>query len=172
LSAVRIVDESDVPVLIATFPESGAPPINRHLERFRWQQTGDVTCLAAWDDATPIGYLFVRWPGRSGGLTDQALALGCAELGDLFVVDHARGRGVGRRLLEAAETLVVARGISLVGLEVAATNPHNGIARALYERLGYRDAGFGEFISGYTFWDATGALHRDEEAYRYLTKRL
>ena len=168
---VRIVDETDVAILVETFPERGAAPINRHLEQFRLQQAGALTCLAAWDGATPVGYVFVRWP-TGGELTNQARTLGCAELGDLFVVEHERGRGIGRELVETAESIVAARGLAQLGLEVTANNPHNAVARALYARLGYRDAGFGEFISGYTYWDETGTPQRDEELHRYLVKRL
>jgi GNAT superfamily N-acetyltransferase len=172
VSSVRTVEDTDLAVLISTFPETGAAPVNRHLERFRSQQEGAVTCLVAWDGATPVGYVFVRWPGGRSDMTNQALALGCPELGDLFVVEHARGRGIGRKLVETAESIVAARGLPLLGLEVTTANPHTAAARALYERLGYRDAGFGEFISGYTYWDATGAPHRDEELHRYLVKQL
>ena len=172
MSSVRIVEDTDLAVLIATFPEKGAAPVNRHLEQFRLQQEGAVTCLVAWNGATPVGYVFVRWPGGDGGLSNQALTLGCPELGDLFVVEHARGRGIGRKLVETAEAIIATRGFAQVGLEVTTANPHTAVARALYARLGYRDAGFGDFISGYTYWDATGAPHRDEELYRYLVKQL
>jgi GNAT superfamily N-acetyltransferase len=172
VSSVRIVEESDLAILISTFPEKGAAPVNRHLAGFRLQQEGAVTCLAAWDGATPVGYVFVRWPSGGGELTKQALALGCPELEDLFVAEHARGQGIGRKLVETAESIVATRGLSQLGLEVTVANPYTEVARALYERLGYRDAGFGDFISGYTYWDATGAPHRDEELYRYLVKQL
>ena len=80
-----------------------------------------MTCLAAWDDGCPIGYVHVGWPGRSQELTNQAVELGCCEVGDLFVSDRARGRGVGRALMVAAEELVRARGEDLIGLEVTAS---------------------------------------------------
>lgn len=169
--SVRVVSESEVPLLAATFPEDGAAPVNRHLERFGRQQRGEITCLAAWQDEKPIGYVFVRWPGSSDA-TAQARSLGCVELGDLSVAAHARGRGAGRMLLETAETLAAHRGHDLIGLEVTVANPFNDAARALYHRQGYRDAGLGTFMSGYTYWDAAGQPHRDEELYRYLTKRL
>lgn len=168
---VRTVVEADLAALVAAFPEPTRPQ-NRHLERFALQQAGDVTCLTAWDGQRPIGYVFVRWPGRNGGLTEQAAALGCVELGDLFVAEAARGHGAGRALMEAAEALVLARGFTLVGGEVTVANPHTDVARGLYERMGYRDAGLGEFVSGYTYWDADGRAHRDEERYRYITKQL
>jgi GNAT superfamily N-acetyltransferase len=172
VSSVRIVEETDLAIISSTFPERGAAPINRHLARFRLQQERAVTCLAAWDGATPVGYVFVRWPSGEGGLTDQARTLGCPELGDLFVVEPARGRGIGRLLVETAESIVAIRGLPQLGLEVAIANPHTAVARALYERLGYRDAGLGDFMSGYTYWDAAGAPHRDEELHRYLVKQM
>jgi GNAT superfamily N-acetyltransferase len=168
---VRVLEEADVAKLVAAFPEP-TRPVNRHIERFALQQSGDITCLAAWDADRPIGYVFARWPGCNGGLTAQAITLGCVELGDLFVAEDARGSGAGRALMEAAEALVAARGYALVGGEVTVANPHTDVARGLYERMGYRDAGLGEFVSGYTYWDANGAQHRDEERYRYITKRL
>lgn len=73
--------------------------------------------------------------------------------------------------MEDTETLVTARGYSLVGGEVTVASPDTDVARALYERMGYRDAGLGEFVSSYTYWDAEGTPHRDEERYRYITKR-
>jgi GNAT superfamily N-acetyltransferase len=168
---VRVMAESDVPVLVAAFPEGGAAPANRHAERLVRQQSGEITCLVAWDDQIPVGYVFLRWPGSSGA-TVQGRSLGCVELGDLSVVASARRRGAGRMLLEAAEALAAERGHDLIGLEVATSNPFNEAARALYERLGYRDAGLDTFTSGYTYWDAGGRPHRDEEPHLYMTKRL
>ena len=169
---VRIVDRSELDTLVATFPEKGARPSNRHVERFAWQERGDVTCLVAWDNGLPVGYVFLRWPGRHGGLTEQARTLGCVEVGDLFVAAQARGRGVGRKIMEAAEALVAERGHRLVGLEVTISNPSNEIARALYRGLGYCDSGLGSFVSGYTYWDSAGNPQRDEELHCYLVKRL
>ncbi|MDB4970095.1 MAG: hypothetical protein JWN44_5784 [Myxococcales bacterium] len=65
--------------------------------------------------------------------------------------------------MEAAESLAAGRGLTLIGLEVTLNNPSNGVARALYHRLGYRDSGLGNFISGYTYWDSAGVPKRDEE---------
>jgi len=169
--SVRVVAESEVPVLVATFPEDGAAPHNRHLERFARQLHGEITCLAAWENGLPVGYVFLRWPG-SPDSTAHARSLACVELADLSVAEHARGRGAGKMLLEAAETIAAARGHDLIGLEVTVGNPFNEAARALYHSQGYRDAGCGVFSSGYTYWDVAGQPHRHEEPHRYMTKRL
>ena len=169
---VRVVDGSELDTLVATFPEKGARPYNRHVERFAWQERGDVTCLVAWDNEAPVGYVFLRWPGGQGGLTEQARALGCVEVGDLFVAAQARGRGGGRKIMEAAEASAAERGHRLIGLEVTVSNPFNEIARGLYRALGYCDSGLGSFVSGYTYWDSAGNPHRDEELHCYLVKKL
>ena len=55
-------------------------------------------------------------------------------LNDLFVVPEARGRGVGRALLEGARRLAVETGAA--GLDLA-TAPDNVSARRLYESTGW-----------------------------------
>ena len=59
---------------------------------------------------------------------------------DLFVVPEARGRGVGRGLMERAHAFGRAQGFKRVMLQTAHSNT---TAQALYESMGYRlDAGF------------------------------
>ena len=169
-SMVRVAEEADIPHLVAAFPEKPGTPGNRHIKYFGWQRSGELSFLVAWDDCIPIGYVLVRWPGGRCDRTYQAGELGCAEIGDLTVSEDARGKGFGRLLMESAENLVRNRGVKLVGLEVTAHNPSQDVARELYRRLGYQDAGYGEFLSGYTYYDADGQPQRDEELYVYLTK--
>jgi ribosomal protein S18 acetylase RimI-like enzyme len=53
---------------------------------------------------------------------------------DLFVEEAARGQGIGRALLEAAQAASRERGDTELGLTVAA---HNLSAQALYHALGF-----------------------------------
>jgi hypothetical protein len=89
--SVRVIVESEVDTLAAVFPEKGLTPINRHVDRFARQRRGEITCLAAWEDGVPVGYVFLRWPGSSDA-TVQARSLACVELGDLAVAEQARER--------------------------------------------------------------------------------
>ena len=171
-ATARIVEEADVQRLVEAFPEKPGSPLNRHVKRYRLQQSGDVTSVAAWRDGLPVGYLFVAWPGGRGERTPQADELGCAEVNDLYVAVPARGQGTGRLLMEVAEECVSSRGMDLIGLEGTAANPIQDDARDLYRNLGYVDAGHGEFVSGYTYYDTDGKAHRDEESYVYLTKKV
>lgn len=76
--------------------------------------------------AEPLGYLQLRirtsvWYGPD------------AEIEDLFVVDAARGAGVGRALLQEAIERARGRGCRHLGLN---TNERNTAALALYEECG------------------------------------
>ena len=56
-------------------------------------------------------------------------------VGIVVTAKHAEGRGVGRLLMEAAESWARERGLPFLTLNVFGVNSR---ARALYERLGYR----------------------------------
>lgn len=58
-----------------------------------------------------------------------------ARLYSLGVHPDARGKGVGRALVEALEEAALARGVGELGLEVRADNR---IALGLYRRMGFR----------------------------------
>ncbi len=52
---------------------------------------------------------------------------------------------------------------------VAIDNPH---AKALYERLGYRDSGMGEYVSRWSYFDRDGREYWHEETCTYLVRDL
>jgi ribosomal protein S18 acetylase RimI-like enzyme len=58
-----------------------------------------------------------------------------AEIFGLVVADTARGTGVGRRLIGAAEEWATLRGLRVMGLR---SNNLRTAARGFYEHLGYR----------------------------------
>jgi ribosomal protein S18 acetylase RimI-like enzyme len=127
--------------------------------------------LVAWQGEQPIGWVFVHQPG-SREAAAHARDLGAAEIMDLWVAPPFRGRGHGSSLLEAAEQAARDAGCALLGLEVTVSNPHNDVARTMYERHGYRDSGLGEFESGYSYWTESGERRWDGEPHRFLIKSL
>jgi putative acetyltransferase len=107
------------------------PPENYHAldpDEFR---RDDVTLLVARDD-----------DGSALGMV--ALVESSAEIKRMFVDDRARGRGVGRALLEAVESLARGLGIRTLRLE---TGEPQVEAIGLYARAGYlRIPPFGEYV--------------------------
>lgn len=86
------------------------------------------------EDATPLGFTQL-YPTFCSVEASRIFVLY-----DLFVVDTARGRGVGLTLMESAEHFARSEGAGRIDLE---THHSNQRAQRLYESLGYtRDQEF------------------------------
>jgi ribosomal protein S18 acetylase RimI-like enzyme len=94
----------------------------------RLMRSGSAAVLVAHENAQLSGVAIVLF--RRGSLR--------ARLYSIAVAPHAGGRGVARKLLEAAEAQALARGARVMRLEVHHTN-HAAIAR--YRKSGYREFG-------------------------------
>ena len=100
----------------------------RYVRAIRRSTHGAV--LVAEDDGRIVGRLSIaRDPHPASNHV--------ADVG-LMVARDRRRRGIGRALMEAAETWARANGIVKLELHVF---PHNRPAIALYEKLGYREEG-------------------------------
>ena len=101
----------------------------------RIDRAGMPSATAA-DFAPPGGRFLVLYEGLEavacGGV--KRLGDGLGEIKRMYVVPHARGRGVARALLEALEDAARDLGHARVRLDTGARQPH---ARALYESAGY-----------------------------------
>jgi GNAT superfamily N-acetyltransferase len=75
----------------------------------------------------PLGFATLYWSYSSTRADEQVL------MNDLFVVDAARGRGVGRALIDAAAATARERGATRL---VWSTAPDNATAQRLYDRTG------------------------------------
>ncbi len=130
------------------------------------QQAGDLLYLIAWEGERAVGQVSLFW--RPSNDPVAALA-GCPWVVDLLTHPECRSRGIGTALLGACENAVRTHGERRIGLAVALSNTR---ARALYERLGYRDAGLGEQLMTGSWEDAGGQTHRWEDTVTYLMKPL
>jgi GNAT superfamily N-acetyltransferase len=90
---------------------------------------GEGSQLLARDDETaaPLGFATLFWTWQ----TLDAARIGV--MNDLYVVPEARGRGVGRALIESCRAACRRRGIGKLAWETA---PDNETAQRLYDSLG------------------------------------
>lgn len=87
----------------------------------------DGMLLAARRDGELLGYACLYWHFTSLAAAETVL------MNDLYVVEEARGEGVGRALIEAAAAVARERGAH--ELEWA-TEPENRTAQRLYDTIG------------------------------------
>lgn len=86
-----------------------------------------VQLLARDAEGAPLGFATIYWTWS----TLDAMRIGL--MNDLFVVPEARGRGVGRRLIEHCRGLCRKRGAGKLTWETA---PDNETAQRLYDSTG------------------------------------
>ncbi len=128
--SVRHAAESDIPELARLFTVLGHPTSAEALaERWpAWVASGNIALVVAADDGTLLGVItlcqtvVMHRPAPVGRITS-------------LVIDvPARGKGLGRALVAAAENLLTQAGCGL--LEIT-SNSRRLDAHAFYESLGY-----------------------------------
>jgi len=160
---VRQFSSDDLPRLLV-----GAGPRDRfhHGERSRMHERGEATYVVAWDDDLPCGRATVFH--RSNYERVRAVLGDFAELNGLEAT--LRGRGIGSRLIAAAEEHATALGARRIGLAVE----HGNVgARRLYQRLGYVEWEHGDVVDRWHERDAGGAVVQEHaDLCSYLVKDL
>jgi ribosomal protein S18 acetylase RimI-like enzyme len=166
--AIRDLAPTDLPRLQRALPPEHP---EAHVRRLADQRAGRVSYLIAWDGPRAVGHVLVRWGGTSNSELLWLLSPRDRPpyIEALFVREAYRSLGVGTALLGMAEDLAAARGHRKIGLAVAVENWR---ARALYERLGYREGAVRPFASGWTYIDEHGDEITEQEACLYLTRPL
>jgi GNAT superfamily N-acetyltransferase len=124
--------------------------------------------LIAWLDDAPVGNLCLILDGPDNIHARDGLVAG-PEINAFDVVPQLRNRGIGSRLIAAAEHLARDLGhtATVLGVEV-----DNHSAHRLYRRLGYRDWPHGETRDSYTWTDDGGIEHVQEESVVWMEKRF
>ncbi|HEY1285655.1 MAG TPA: GNAT family N-acetyltransferase [Solirubrobacterales bacterium] len=89
--------------------------------------SADGMLLGAWEDEVLVGYACLYWSFSSLVPAETVL------MNDLYVVEPARGRGIGRGLIDAAAAAARERGAHQVEWS---TQPGNVTAQRLYDSTG------------------------------------
>ena len=97
---------------------------NRAFFRRFLEPSEDGMLLGAWEDGRLIGYACLYWHFSSLAAAETVL------MNDLFVDPTARGRGVGRALIEASKVVARRRGAHHLEWSTAADNQ---AAQRLYD---------------------------------------
>ncbi len=163
--AVRPLARADLEALAEHLPES---PGRTHEDDLIEQGGRALSMLVAWSGARPVGYGLIHWPGPRAASVAGALG-GIPEIYRLFVHESERARGVGSRLLCELEALARGRGLAQVGLGVGISNPR---ARALYERVGYTEAGVGSYDDVWFYLDGSETRVEVRDRCHFLVKPL
>lgn len=164
--AIRPLAAGEVEQLVRAPWSSGLP--EKHARRFARQAAGEADYLVAWDGATPIGHLLVKWTGPGQEPMDSRLA-DCAAIEDFVIAPALRSRGYGRLLLDEAARRARERGLRRLGLAVGLDNPR---ARALYERVGFAETDCGVITIRWQYLGSDGRRHWASERCVYLTREL
>lgn len=140
-----------------------------HYRRFAVQQSGDGMYLIARHGAEPVGHFLLRWNGPADDPTGHyPQHTPCLESG--ATKPALQRRGVGTRMIREAECIAREKGYRQIGLAVG--NTDNPRARRLYERLGYRDWGRGDFTISWDYETKDGRTGTESEVCIYMLKDL
>jgi GNAT superfamily N-acetyltransferase len=119
----------------------------------------DLSRLSPGATTSPTGFYVVAWDGDAP-LGHAHLALtDPPEMQDVLVAAGARGRGVGRALVEALLRETRALGADRLRLTVG---EDNAAARAVYARLGFTDTGLPPYRVHGTIQIRSGPIEVDD----------
>jgi GNAT superfamily N-acetyltransferase len=132
LCADRLCHVKDIVIVVRQLQRNEVEYVDGHLPLNRLDESsgGHSTYLIAWEDERPVGHVHLAW---------QKTHLEIPEIQDVYVVPARRRHGIATLLTRAAEDEVRSHGWSSISLSVSQDG--NPVARSLYERLGYVDAG-------------------------------
>ena len=133
--------------------------------RLRDQAAGKAVAMAALLDGEPVGYINVYPDASWGPFGGQGLP----EIVDFGVLEKFRRRGIGGKLMDAAEK-VAARYGDTVYLGVGLHSGY-GAAQRMYVKRGYVPDGSGAWY-GETVCPAYADCRNDDDLVLYLSKKL
>lgn len=138
---IRLLSAKDIAPIAAAFAAIGwNKPASQYERYLAEQDDGGRVVLVAFVGAERefAGYLTIVCTPEYPFFRDT----GTPEIQDFNVLPHLRRKGIGTRLMDAAERQIAARGTAVVGIGVGMTADY-GAAQRLYVRRGYIPDGHG-----------------------------
>ena len=161
---VRRVDEGDIG-LLESFLCHG--DYLKHRERLHAQNTNSAEYLIAWH-VVPMGHVLIMWEGSEDGpLAHRKDREPLIE--DLYVHPAAQRKGIGKMLIDEAETIILQKGYDSVGVNVMVNNP---AVKTMYKERGFQDTDLGVFETRQIFRDDKGCEKLWSAKVCYLVKKL
>ena len=163
---IRKIERADADRLLHEFRRQGWAKPREVLEGYyEEQRRGERTVLIADCQGETAGYITLRPTASAGPFAGR----GIPELTDLIVFIRFQRRGIGSRLLEAAEKAAASSG-SAVTLGVGLHSGY-GPAQRLYVKRGYIPDGSGVWFRDQPL-DPYADCRNDDELILYMSKKL
>ncbi len=112
---------------------------DNQLKRLKEVENGEALYLIAEEERKIVAHLLLKLKG----ITTES---GYPNMNDLYVLEEKRNFGIGSELVKEAERIVKEKGYSKISVAVNPTLNHR--AKALYERLGYKQTESESYLDG------------------------
>jgi ribosomal protein S18 acetylase RimI-like enzyme len=131
--------ENDLNNIVTAFSEIGWNKPRSIFENYLLEQSNGIrSILVAKENDKFCGYVTIKWESDYPFFRKNNIP----EISDLNVLPQNQKKGLGSKLIESCQTMVLQRKHDLAGLGVGMTEDY-GQAQRLYVRLGYMPDGYG-----------------------------
>jgi GNAT superfamily N-acetyltransferase len=131
-TALRLLEERDIPVIYSSFEKAGWYRTPLLLENYLFEQEkGNRTVIVAYLKAEFAGYVTIKWKSDYPPFAEK----GIPEIVDLNCLPAFQHRGIGTALMDKAEELIYRRS-PIAGIGVGLFSDY-GPAQRMYVLRGY-----------------------------------
>ena len=164
---IRDMDEADVRIFCSEYTAQGwHPEVDYYLMRIREAGEGKCVALTAAYQGHPSGSLYLYLHAHEGPFKGR----GWPEIVDFNVLKKYQRKGIGNRLLDAAEK-IAARHADTVCLGVGLSREY-GTAQRMYVKRGYIPDGSGVWYRDIQCVQYETVCTVDDDLVLYLSKKL
>ena len=162
---VRLIEASDCASIQNSFSATGwSKPEGYFAQCHGAQERGEILVFVAWMEGVYAGHVRVLWESQHSRFSN----LGIPEINDLVVLPVFRKRGIGSRLIDAAESAAFERSDE-VGISVG-LHPGYNAAQRMYGSRGYVPTGGGVTYQNRPVVEGQ-AVQMDDSLLLHMTKR-